>query len=111
MKTQQEARELGKATVAKMKTKGWKVHTWRNGNWYVYIHKGMMTIRPFKDLFDNVHYTVTLSLHHLGASDVEFNTDRSFRDPNKAADYALKLAERHMKQIKLMIEQVRSCQL
>lgn len=107
MSTQRQAQLLGKATVKLMKTKGWKVYTWKNPHWYVYIHKGMMTIRPQIDMCDKITYQVTLSDAHLGASNVEYSTNRSFSDPNQAAEYALKLAESHMRKIQGIISTIR----
>lgn len=109
MGPRQKAIALGKETVKKMKTKGWKVHIWKNPHWYVYIHKGMMTIRPEREYPDGsgkVSYTVTLSEDHLGASSVEYSTNRRFSDPNKAMEYALSLARKKIKKIQSVVARI-----
>ena len=90
------ATQAAKATLARMKTKGWRVRVHENMGWYWSLLNGPVMVT--NSLVHNRFYAMVSPDVKCGGSGLSAWTDTSgtFTDPNAAVDDAVKRAKQYV---------------
>lgn len=93
---------INAATVAlrRMKTKGWKIRICHNMHWYWSLQNSHLSVSPD----GNGMFCGFMSDKQGGISTLAvWHTQRYFKDPNRAAEHALKCAEAYTASLVLAV--------
>lgn len=109
--TKREAREIAKKTLARMKTKGWKLYTWKNpgqnSNWHPALRNMNLFLMIQSGIFDKPGFYCLLASENPGCAGEQYWTDtRSFNEPNDAVKFQLKLAKAFVAKCDALIAKV-----
>jgi hypothetical protein len=112
MKTKDEAVAKAKKTLSMMKTPGWKMRVWDNSGWHFALQKGGMSIHWSEE---HKTYSCLLSTSEGSSGGEVFWSDANTsgihfesKDPNKAVNHQLAVAQRFVNNCQRVINKVKS---
>jgi len=110
MMTKQEATRRGKALLARMKTKGWKLRVWENLGWHYSLERPPLSVYPLyreEEESPSVGIMMTNKADESGWGYPCWDYKASNKDPNKAVEAQIKEAQEYVNQLQAALDAAR----
>jgi hypothetical protein len=108
--TKQAATKAGKALLARMNGKGWKLRVWENFGWHYAVNLGPINVFPEGGISDPVGARFHILMNDRGndstGGSYQWLVRRHFKDPNAAVRAQLRLARKRADEINRLVTKV-----
>lgn len=96
----------GKALLARMHGKGWKLRVWENAGWWYAVENGALSISPTGLEYEGrCRYSTLLGRDGL-SGEMFWTENKSYTDPNAAVRRQIKIARKFISEITAVVDKV-----
>jgi len=105
----QEATKAGKALLARMKTKGWKLRVWENLGWHYSLERPPLSVYPLygEGESPSVGIMMTNKADESGWGYLCWDYKASSEDPNKVVEAQIKEAQEYINRLQAALDAAR----